>query len=158
MYAASSTFRFFLPRPDLRTLAFLQSGRGSLRSAWLTKALNVRWYLTSARINESAVYQIPCSGCDASYFGETTGGLKEDSTDVRHHRKSSALVNHVDLRDHLPDWGGKARVLKSGLGKNKRKPQEAAYIATVPLKRLHAKLVGNKPHLTSVFLATSSPQ
>ncbi len=77
--------------------------------------------------------QILCSGCDASYFGETSRGLvtriKEYHGDVRDHRTTSALVDHTDKAGHLPNWKG-ARVLRCELEKKKRKVLEAMYIAT----------------------------
>ena len=63
---------------------------------------------------------------------ETTRGLankmKEHRADVRHHRTSSALVNHIGKVRNLPDWNG-TRVLHYGLCSNKRKVLETLYIS-----------------------------
>ena len=61
--------------------------------------------------NESSVvYRIPCSGCDRAYYGETyrglTSRLKEHKADVRYHRDTNALVNHIDEYGHLPKLKG----------------------------------------------------
>ena len=82
---------------------------------------------------DSLVYQIPCSGCDSSYYGETCRGfdtrVKEHKADLRHHRPSSALVDHVDKAGHLPKWK-EAKILQSGLDRKRRKVLEALYIST----------------------------
>jgi hypothetical protein len=82
---------------------------------------------------DSAVYRIPCSGCDMAYYGETGRGFNtriyEHRADVRHHRNSNAMVVHVDEAGHLPNWK-EAETIHEGLSKHKRKVMEAAYIAT----------------------------
>ena len=81
----------------------------------------------------SIVYKIPCSGCEKAYYGETYRGLtkrlREHRADVKHHRNTSALVNHIAEEDHLPKWDH-AEVLGSNLSKKNRKMMEALYIAT----------------------------
>ena len=81
----------------------------------------------------SVVYQIPCKGCSASYFGETSRGiskrLSEHKNDLRAHRTSNSLVQHVDKHGHLPNWK-EAKILQKGLGKKARKTVESAYINT----------------------------
>ena len=83
--------------------------------------------------NNSIVYKIPCNGCDSSYYGETYRGLenriREHKADIRYHRLTSALVNHVDDKGHLPKWEG-ATELEKGLSKQQRKVIEALYITT----------------------------
>lgn len=53
----------------------------------------------------SIVCAISCSGCDISYYGESSRELatrlKEHKVDLRHQREKSALVNHVEEKDHL---------------------------------------------------------
>ena len=82
---------------------------------------------------ESVVYEIPCRGCERSYIGETGRGLatrlKEHRADIKHHRLSSALVNHAVQEGHLPEWS-QASTLRSGMTKKMRKVTEALYIAT----------------------------
>ena len=51
----------------------------------------------------------------------------EHKNDLRAHRTSNALVNHVDEFGHLPKWED-AKVLHSGWNKGHRKTIEAAYI------------------------------
>ena len=83
--------------------------------------------------SESVVYNIPCGGCQASYFGETCRGIKrrvyEHKYDIKQHKTSNSLVVHVDSHGHLPNWKG-ARVLHSNLSRATRKLVEAAYIST----------------------------
>ena len=83
--------------------------------------------------NDSVVYRIPCSGCDSAYYGESYRGLanriKEHRADVRHHRITNAIVNHIDDKGHLPSWEN-ATTLEKGLSKQQRKVKEALYIAT----------------------------
>ena len=60
------------------------------------------------RKNESSiVYCIPCGGCQRKYIGETNRGLmirlKEHQSDIKFHRTSNALVQHIDIHNHLPD-------------------------------------------------------
>ena len=54
---------------------------------------------------ESVVYKIPCGACDKCYIGETYRGIetrrKEHKSDLRYHRISNALVQHVDEAGHL---------------------------------------------------------
>ena len=83
----------------------------------------------------SAVYEIPCGGCDKKYYGETARGMekriKEHRNDLRHNRESNSLVIHATRSGHLPAWKD-VRTLHSGLEKKKRRTLEAAYIATEP--------------------------
>ena len=79
----------------------------------------------------SVVYEIPCTGCQKSYIGETGRGLNtrvaEHKRDLRHHRTSNALVVHVDECGNLPGWD-RADTLKQGLDKTNRRAIESAYI------------------------------
>ena len=81
--------------------------------------------------NLSVVYSIPCNGCNSTYYGETGRGAEkrfiEHKNDLRAHRTSNALVNHVDEYGHLPNWQ-ETKVLHSGYSKKIRKTIEAAYI------------------------------
>ena len=83
--------------------------------------------------NKGIIYQIPCKGCDRSYYGESgrdvSTRINEHKRDLRAHRTSNSLVMHVDEQGHLPDWDG-AKVLHKGLGKGERKLTEAAYICS----------------------------
>ena len=87
------------------------------------------------KVNEknenSIVYKIPCSGCDRGYFGETyrglTNRLREQRADVRYHRQTSALVQHIDEVGHLPKWE-RAEIMENNLYKQQRKVVEALYI------------------------------
>ncbi|XP_069984507.1 uncharacterized protein [Penaeus vannamei] len=71
----------------------------------------------------SAVYRIPCSGCDKAYFGETGRGfntrINEHRADVRHHRASNAMAVHVDEPGHLPNWK-EAEIIHGGTNKNRK--------------------------------------
>ncbi|XP_045106849.1 uncharacterized protein LOC123501873 [Portunus trituberculatus] len=82
---------------------------------------------------DSVVYQIPCNGSDSSYYGETGRGLatriKEHQADLRHHRPSSALVDHADKTGNLPNWKG-MRAIQSGIEERTRKVLESLYIST----------------------------
>ena len=70
----------------------------------------------------SIVYKIPCSGYENVYHGETYRGLtkrlREHRADVKHHRHTSALLNHIQEEDHLPKWDY-AEVLGNNLSKKK---------------------------------------
>ncbi|XP_076029832.1 uncharacterized protein LOC143018358 [Oratosquilla oratoria] len=83
--------------------------------------------------NLSIIYKIPCGGCEKSYYGESYRGLetriKEHKADLRHHRLSNAMVNHVEQEGHLPDWQ-QAEIIRKGLRKGQRKVIEALYIST----------------------------
>ena len=80
----------------------------------------------------SVVYKIPCNSCDSAYYGETYRGMekrvREHKADVRYHRTTSALVNHVDEVGHLPNWDG-AMILDKCMSKQRRKAMEALYIS-----------------------------
>lgn len=80
---------------------------------------------------DSVVYKIPCGACDKCYVGETYRGIKtrqkEHKSDLRYHRLSNALVQHVDEAGHLPNWDDMS-VLCRGLTKKHRQAVEAAYI------------------------------
>ena len=80
----------------------------------------------------SVVYKIPCNSCDSAYYGETYRGLekkvREHRADVRYHRPTSAIVNHIDKKGHLPNWEG-AMVLEKGMNKQRRKVLEALHIS-----------------------------
>ena len=112
---------------SLRNAGYLLVSSGGKRLGDLLHVSNHR------KNEESAVYEIPCRGCERSYIGETGRGLptrlKEHKADVRHHRLSSALVDHIDKEGHLPEWS-QASVLRSGLDRKLRKVTEALYIAT----------------------------
>ena len=84
------------------------------------------------RKNESSiVYCIPCGGCPRKYFGESNRGLfariKEHRADVKFHRTSNSLVQHIDTHNHLPDWQ-KANVIHKGINKSIRKALERMHI------------------------------
>ena len=93
--------------------------------------------VTPAKISEegqdSAIYNIPCGGCTAIYYGETSRGVKrrfyEHKYDLRQHKTSNSLVVHVDSHGHLPNWEA-ARVLHTRLPKMTRKLVESAFINT----------------------------
>lgn len=92
-------------------------------------------YRNTPRVNDhsdlSQVYCIPCNSCQKVYFGETSRGLtkrlKEHRADVRLHRTSNALVQHIDEENHLPKWE-EARTIHRGINKSVRKSLEAMYI------------------------------
>ena len=92
----------------------------------------VKRKVNNAENEESVVYKIPCTSCDTVYYGETYRGidkrLKEHKADVRYHRTTSALVNHIDEKNHLPNWK-EAIVIEKGLTKQQRKVLEALFIA-----------------------------
>ena len=79
----------------------------------------------------SVVYSIPCNNCNKKYFGESSRGLnarlEEHKSDVRYHRISNALVQHIDECNHLPNWTS-AEVIHSGINKVLRKSLEAMHI------------------------------
>ena len=81
----------------------------------------------------SIVYKIPCNSCDSSYYGETHRGLekrvREHRADVRYHRLTNALVNHIEDKGHLPKWED-AETVEKGISKQQRKVLEALHIAT----------------------------
>ena len=84
------------------------------------------------RVNDlSIVYNIPCNSCHKKYFGESSRGLakrlEEHKKDVRYHRISNALVQHIDECNHLPNWN-RAEVIHSGISKALRKSLEAMHI------------------------------
>ena len=93
--------------------------------------------VTPAKISEegqdSAIYNIPCGGCTASYYGETSQSVKrrlyEHKYDLRQHKTSNSLVVHMDSHGHLPNWEA-VRVLHTRLPKMTRKLGESAYINT----------------------------
>ncbi|XP_063879949.1 bifunctional 3'-5' exonuclease/ATP-dependent helicase WRN-like isoform X2 [Scylla paramamosain] len=69
---------------------------------------------------DSIIYEIPCRGCDSSYFGETSKGFghKDERTPCR---REAPL--------HIQRFGEpRAKVLHQGLDKKKRKVLEALYI------------------------------
>ncbi|XP_076042149.1 uncharacterized protein LOC143026043 [Oratosquilla oratoria] len=72
----------------------------------------------------SFVCKISWNGCDNAYFGHTHRGLtkrlREHKADIKHHRQTNALVNHVDMEGHLPDWE-KNTILAQRLHKKQRK-------------------------------------
>ena len=55
------------------------------------------------------------------HYGETYRGLttrlKEHKANIRHHRTTNALVNHMDDKGHLPDWDNVKTLIK---GKDKK--------------------------------------
>lgn len=79
----------------------------------------------------SIVHRISCDSCHKKYFGESSRGLekrlKEHKMDVRYHRISNALVQHIDECNHLPNWN-RAEVIHSGISKPLRKSLEAMHI------------------------------
>ena len=83
--------------------------------------------------DKSVVYEIPCTGCNKTYVGETGRGiqirLKEHKSDVKFHRTSNAIVLHIDTCHHLPNWE-ETKVLEKNISKKKRKTLEAAHIIT----------------------------
>lgn len=56
-------------------------------------------------------------------------GIKEHRADVKYHRTSNALVNHIDEEGYLPNWK-KSKILKKGRYKEVRKAIESIYITT----------------------------
>ncbi|XP_076030469.1 uncharacterized protein LOC143018774 [Oratosquilla oratoria] len=56
----------------------------------------------------SIIYEIPCGGCDKSYYGESYRGLeiriKNHMADLRYYRLSNLMLNHVEQEGHLLDW------------------------------------------------------
>ena len=50
--------------------------------------------------DKGIIYQIPCGGCDRSYYGESGRDIatrtSEHKRDIRAHRTSNSLVVHVD--------------------------------------------------------------
>ncbi|XP_076030421.1 uncharacterized protein LOC143018721 [Oratosquilla oratoria] len=82
---------------------------------------------------DSIVYSIPCGGCSAVYYGETSRGLAkrigEHKKDLRHQRTSNSVMVHAELQGHLPTWEN-ARHLRTGLGKRMRKLMEATHIVS----------------------------
>ena len=85
------------------------------------------------KVNDlSVVYSIPCNSCHKKYFGESCRGLEkrleEHKKDVRYHKISNALVQHIDECSHLPNWN-RAEVINSGISKALRKSLEAMHIA-----------------------------
>ena len=105
----------------------------------------------------SAVYRIPCSGCESSYYGETSKGLeervKQHQADMRYCRTTNAMVTHRQQTDHVPNWHS-ASVIYKGECKRRRKVLESILIATsqsvnlqlgdTPLASLFAQVVREK--------------
>ena len=114
---------------------------------------------------DSVIYSIPCGGCPAVYYGETSRGIKkrfaEHKNDLWQHRTTNSLVRHVDEYGHLPDWEN-ARALCTGLEKRMRRLVESAFIAVgevtnhregfVNLSRNAAQLVINSVDQPARFL------
>ena len=87
---------------------------------------------TNLKKNESSiVYCIPCSGCQNKYIGETYRGLdkrlNKHMLDIKFHRTSNSLVQHIDTDNHLPEWKN-ARVIHRGINKSIRKALESMHI------------------------------
>lgn len=82
--------------------------------------------------DNSIVYKIPCCSCDHSYYGESGQGIttriNQHKSDVRYHRPSNSLVQHIDKTGHLPDWHN-VTILHQGINKRLRKVLEAAEIS-----------------------------
>ena len=83
----------------------------------------------------SIVYYIPCDGCQRNYYRETSRGLTtrlyEHKQDLKLHRTSNALVQHIDMDNHLPDWKN-ANIIHKGINKSIRKALESIYIEMEP--------------------------
>ena len=80
---------------------------------------------------KGVIYQIPCGGCDLSYYGESgrdvSTRINEHKRDIRAHRLSNSLVVHAEEHDHLPNWS-EVKLLHKGMSKRDRRITEAAYI------------------------------
>ena len=90
---------------------------------------------TQNKSSNSLVYKIPCKGCNLSYYGETSRGLKkritEHKRDFRNHKQNNSLVKHLETCPHLPDWEH-AEILKDELSKIGRKTLESSLIEAFP--------------------------
>ena len=87
------------------------------------------------------VYEIPCSDCNSSYFGETGRGL---DTRLKEHQRAynlmhnnSVLVKHSWEKDHKIDWEGAKLIYKSN-NVSERRVVEGALI------NLSNSMEGNK--------------
>ena len=131
--AKKKTKYILVPNSNIIPLinTFLKNTDTTLITSAGTKIRNLVKESNYTANENSLVYQIPCSGCDTSYFGETGRGLeirlKEHKADMRHHRKTNALVCHAEEKDHLPEWKN-VKILKKDITKEQRKAVEAAYI------------------------------
>ena len=79
------------------------------------------------------IYEITCKACYKTYVGETGRGvdvrLKERRSDVKFHRTSNAIVQHIEECHHLPDWN-ETNLLEKKVKKRTIKVLEAAHILT----------------------------
>ena len=66
---------------------------------------------------ECGVYEIPCSGCDRKYYGETGRELKtrikEHKRDVRNANENNAVFLHIRNEAHIIDWDSNKLLYKS---------------------------------------------
>ena len=112
--------------------SFISNDRLQIVSSSGMKVIDVTREGTNLNKNElSVVYNIPCSGCQYKYIGETSRGLTtrilEHRSDVRFHRTSNAIVQHNDTDNRLPDWQN-AKVIHRGINKSLRKALESMHI------------------------------
>ena len=132
-----STQRLVLPQSTLTTELQQHLGKHiNIATATGTKIADlVKMKRPKHTLPNSAVYKIPCGGCDLAYYGETGRGLRtrlgEHKADFRHHRLSNAMVVHSEKEGHLPRWID-ATTIHQGLSKAKRKAMEAAVISSFP--------------------------
>ena len=80
--------------------------------------------------------------------------IYEHKGDVRLHRSSNSLVQHIDSEGHLPKWS-EAAILQKGLKKSMRRTVEAAYIATQPATNHRDGFVNLAKAAGNLVLATS---
>ena len=133
----TSTQRLVLPQSTLTTELQQHLGKHiNVTTATGTKIADlVKMKRPKHTLPHSAVYKIPCGGCDKSYYGETGRGLRtrlsEHKADFRHHRLSNAMVVHSEKEGHLPRWKD-AITIHQGISKAKRKALESVVISTCP--------------------------
>ncbi len=74
------------------------------------------------------IYQIPCSGCDKTYTGQTGRLLKEHRGSVRRHDTNLCLALHYMDRGHTFNWQD-TRILGSANSQRAREAIEALHSA-----------------------------
>ena len=69
------------------------------------------------QMDKPGVYSVPCGDCDKFYVGETGLSLgvrlREHKDDVRLHRDSNAIFNHVSSTGHSVNWAGTKLIYNS---------------------------------------------
>merc|ERR1711942_87142 len=82
---------------------------------------------------EAGIYQIPCSTCDKSYFGQTSRSISkriaEHKRDLKYDVRNNSIVKHSLEENHSPDFG-KARIIKYANNLRLRQILESAIIST----------------------------